>query len=76
VAATFADQITPVSSAQGSVSGKSVTFPVVSKLGAKQTITYTISVKGASVGDSRNKITLTADELKTPVDEEESTTVY
>jgi len=76
IAATFGDQITPVSSAQGSVSGKSVNFAVVSKLAAKQVITYTVSVKGASVGDSRNKITLTADELKTPVDEEESTTVY
>jgi hypothetical protein len=58
------------------VSGKSVNFPVVSKLGAKQTVTYTITVKGASTGDSRNKVSLTCDELKTPVDEEESTTVY
>ena len=76
IAATFADQVTPVSSAQGSVSGKSVSFPVVAKLGAKQVVTYTITVKGVSVGDSRNKIVLTSDELKTPVDEEESTTVY
>jgi uncharacterized repeat protein (TIGR01451 family) len=76
IVATFGDQVTPVSSAQGSVSGKSVNFPVVSKLGAKQVITYTITVKGTSVGDSRNKIALTSDELKTPVDEEESTTVY
>jgi hypothetical protein len=74
--ATFGEQITPVSSPQGSVSGKSVNFPVVAKIAAKQTVTYTITVKGASVGDSRNKIILTSDELKTPVDEEESTTVY
>ncbi len=76
IAATFGEQITPVSSAQGSVSGKSVNFPVVAKLAAKATITYTVTVKGASVGDSRNKISLTAEELRTPVDEEESTTVY
>ena len=76
IAATFGDQVMPVSSAQGSVSGKSVNFPVVAKIAAKQTVTYTITVKGASVGDSRNKISLTADELKTPVAEEESTTVY
>ena len=76
IAATFGEQITPVSSAQGSVSGKSVNFPVVAKLAAKQTITYTVTVKGASVGDSRNKISLTAEELRTPVEEEESTTVY
>lgn len=76
IVATFGEQITPVSSAQGSVSGKSVNFPVVAKIAAKQTVTYTITVKGASVGDSRNKIVLTSDELKSPVDEEESTTVY
>ena len=76
IVATFGEQITPVSTAQGSVSGKSVNFPVVAKLAAKQTVTYTITVKGASVGDSRNKVVLTAEELKTPVDEEESTTVY
>ena len=76
IAATFGDQIMPVSSPQGSVNGKSVTFPVVAKIAAKQTMTYTITVKGASVGDSRNKIVLTADELKSTVTEEESTTVY
>ena len=76
IIANFAEQVTPVSSPQGSVSGKTVNFPVVAKIAAKQTVTYTITVKGASVGDSRNKIILTADEFKTPVDEEESTTVY
>ena len=76
IVANFGDQITPVSTAQGSVSGKTVNFPVVAKLAAKQTVTYTITVKGASVGDSRNKIALTAEELRTPVEEEESTTVY
>jgi uncharacterized repeat protein (TIGR01451 family) len=76
IAAVFGEPITPVSTAQGSVNGKSVSFPVVAKLAAKQTVTYTVTVKGASVGDSRNKITLTADELKSPVVEEESTTVY
>jgi len=72
----FSEQISPVSSAQGNVRGQSVTFPAVAILGAKQSVTYTVTVKGAAVGDSRNKITLTADELKTPVAEEESTTVY
>ena len=76
IVATFGEQITPVSSPQGSVSGKTVNFPGVAKIAAKQTVTYTITVKGASVGDSRNKVALTCDELKTPVDEQESTTVY
>ena len=76
VIATFGEQIMPVSTPQGSVSGKAVNFPPINKLAPKQALTYTVTVKGASVGDSRNKISLTADELKTPVDEEESTTVY
>jgi uncharacterized repeat protein (TIGR01451 family) len=72
----FSEQISPVSSAQGNTRGQTVTFPVVAILGAKQSVTYSVTVKGTAVGDSRNKITLSADELKTPVIEEESTTVY
>lgn len=73
---TSDEETTPVSSAQGSVSGKTVNFAAVASLAPKQVITYTITVKGAAVGDSRNKVALTCDELKTPVEEEESTTVY
>jgi uncharacterized repeat protein (TIGR01451 family) len=76
IVADFDEEVTPVSTAQGSVSGKRATFPAVSRLAGKQSATYTITVKGAKVGDARNKITLTCDELKTPVTEEESTTVY
>lgn len=76
VAASFGEQVVPVSSPQGRVSGKNVNFPTVAAIAAKQSVTYTITVKGASAGDSRNKITLTCDELKTPVDKEESTNVY
>jgi uncharacterized repeat protein (TIGR01451 family) len=76
IGASFAGEVQPVSSAQGSVSGQAANFPPVSLLKAKQAMTYVITVKGVKPGDSRNKITLTADELKTPVEEEESTTVY
>jgi len=76
ITAGYGDQVSPVSTPQGNVSGKNVNFPAVATLGAKQSVTYTVTVKGASVGDSRNKISLTCDELKTPVVEEESTTVY
>jgi hypothetical protein len=58
------------------MSGKNVTFPNVATLAPKQVITYTVVVKGVKVGDSRNTVTLNADELRTPVVEEESTTVY
>lgn len=76
VLAGFDEEVAPVSSPQGTVNGRAVTFPVVAKLGAKQVLTFTITVKGVSVGDSRNKITLTAGELKSPVTDEESTTIY
>lgn len=39
-------------------------------------MTYTITVKGNKAGDSRNKVVLTAEELTSPVEETESTTVY
>ncbi len=76
IVARFADQVTPFSTALGRISGQIVSFPAVAILVAKQTLTYTILVKGVSPGDSRNKIILTCEELKTPVEEEESTTVY
>lgn len=73
---TSDEETTPVSSPQGTVSGKSVNFPTVARLAAKQAVTYTITVKGAKAGDSRNKVVLNADELTSPVEETESTTVY
>jgi uncharacterized repeat protein (TIGR01451 family) len=76
IVANFGEQVVPVSTAQGTVSGKSANFPVVATLAAKQVVAYTVTVKGATTGDSRNKIILTCEELKTPVEEEESTTVY
>lgn len=76
IVANYAAEVAPTSSAQGTVSGQTVNFSTVAVLKAKQSINYTVTVKGAKPGDSRNKIVLTADELKTPVDEEESTTVY
>lgn len=76
IVATIDEEATPTATAQGRISGQTVTFPVVPVLGAKQVVTYTITIKGAKVGDARNKVTLTSDELKTPVEEEESTTVY
>ena len=76
VAAQFQTQMTPVSSSQGSVSGQEVRFPVVARLEPKQSFTYTVRVKGVKAGDARNRVTLTADTLTSPVVEEESSRVY
>ncbi|HMP82581.1 MAG TPA: hypothetical protein PKA41_07725 [Verrucomicrobiota bacterium] len=70
------DETSPVSSPQGTVSGKRVSFPTVSSLGPKQVVTYTIIVRGEKAGDAINKVTLTCDQVKSEIEETESTTVY
>ena len=74
--AQFAKEVSPVSAQGGTVDGKTVKFPTVPRLAAKQTVTYTISAKGAVEGDHRLKVVLTEDNLLSPVVEEESTRVY
>ncbi len=76
IAASFDDEVQPVSSPQGTVSGQSVSFPSVASVAPKQAVTYTVVVKGVKAGDSRNRIILTCDELTKSVEETESTTVY
>lgn len=76
VTATFDALVLPISSPQGRVSGQRVTFPEVASIGAKQSLLYTIAVKGTTAGDSRNKVEVTCNELKAPVSREESTTIY
>ena len=76
VMAAFDALLLPISSAQGTVAGQRVTFPTVAAIAAKQSVTYTIAVKGAAAGDSRNKVELSCDELKSPMTREESTIVY
>lgn len=74
--AEFGAQVDPVSAPAGTVNGKTVNFPVLPMLGPKKMATYTITGKGIVAGDNRTKATLTCDEIKSPVTQEESTTVY
>ena len=76
LSAEFDEEANPVSASQGTLSGKKVAFPNTAVLAPKQSITYTVVVRGITPGDARNRVTLNAAELKTPVVEEESTTVY
>lgn len=76
VTAAFDELLLPISSPQGTVAGQRVMFPVVASLNARQSLTYTILVKGAGVGDSRSKVELSCDELKSLVIREESTAIY
>lgn len=74
--AQYQKEVTPVSSQGGTVDGKTVRFPTVPKLAAKQSVTYTITGKAVEIGDHRLIVTLTEDQLLSPVKEEESTRVY
>ena len=74
--AQFQKEVSPIASQGGTVDGKTVKFPSVARLGAKQVITYTITGKAAEIGDHRLVVTLTEDNLLSPVKEEESTRVY
>ena len=58
------------------MNSKTVKFPTIPTLGAKQSHTYTIKAKAEAVGDHRLKVVLTEDQLLAPVNEEESTRVY
>jgi uncharacterized repeat protein (TIGR01451 family) len=76
VTAKFGEEVTPVSSDKGTVSGATVSFATIPSIAPKQVFTARIIVKGIKAGDSRNKIVLNSEELTTPVEKTESTTVY
>ena len=53
-----------------------VTFEPINSLGGKQTATYKIMAKVNAPGDARIKVALQSDQIKTPVEKNESTTTY
>jgi uncharacterized repeat protein (TIGR01451 family) len=76
VVVTIAPELAPVSTSEGSISGQTVTLPVVPTLAAKQAVSYKIIARGVKAGDGHTKFTLSSDMLKSPITAEESTTVY
>jgi uncharacterized repeat protein (TIGR01451 family) len=73
----FPAQLDPVSASNGgTVSGKRVTFPAYPRLAPKQAFEYTITARGASVGDARVTFIRTSDGIPAPTSAEESTRVY
>lgn len=69
-------EIDLVSSPQGSIAGKKITFPTVPKLGGKQSVTFTFTGKAVSVGQAYQKVLVTIEGFKAPVEELEVTTTY
>jgi len=58
------------------VEGQSVTFASLKSLAPKAKATYKVVVKATKAGDVRFAISLTSDQLRTPVEETESTNQY
>lgn len=58
------------------VLGRQVNFDPIPSLAPQKTVTYTIKVRGTLPGDLRFRVSMTADQLTTPVLEEESTKLY
>lgn len=77
VKANFPEGLVPGAASGGAqVSGQTVTWPVVSALPNKQSITYTVKGKGSKAGDNRLEVEVTTKGRQTPIVELESTTVY
>jgi len=58
------------------VKGQTITFAPVKSLDPKAVATFRIVVKALKSGDVRFKVSMTSDQLKTPVSETESTNIY
>ncbi len=77
ISSVFQQQLDPVNASSGAtVSGKTVTWPVVPTLAPKQSVTVTVIGKGVSAGDHRLETRVTTAERPNPIIELESTTVY
>ena len=61
---------------QASANGPSVKFAPVESLGAREHVVFRVTVKSTGKGDVRFKVTMTSDQLDTPVTENESTFMY
>ena len=72
----IAPELAPVSSSEGSISGNTVTMPLVPTLAPKQAVTYKIVAKGVNVGDGHTLFRLKSDVLKAEITAQESTHVY
>ena len=56
--------------------GQTVSFEPVKNLAPKASVKYRVIVKGTQTGDVRFKVSLTSDQLTSPVEETESTRIY
>ena len=60
----------------GRSNGTSIVFDQLSQLPVKGEAVYKVRVKGSAAGDTRFRVKLTCDQIKTPVSKEENTRFY
>lgn len=60
----------------GTTADRTVTFAPVARLGSKQVATWTVVLKAGKADDHRLKVEMTCDQIKSPVNETESTTFF
>jgi uncharacterized repeat protein (TIGR01451 family) len=60
----------------GRVTGQQITFDPIPTFGVKAEAVYKVRVKGSVAGDTRFRVRLSCDQIKTPVVKEENTRFY
>ena len=73
---SFPREITPSAAQNGTITGSTVRFQTIPRIAAGQSVTFTVTGRGAVEGDGRVKFSFTEDTLGSPVIEEESTRVF
>jgi uncharacterized repeat protein (TIGR01451 family) len=77
IKSTFGEEMDPVTASGGAtISGKTVTWPMVPTVGPKQVVTYTVVGKGLKAGDHRMQTEITTRLRQNPITKYESTTIY
>ncbi|AGW37692.1 cysteine-rich outer membrane protein [Chlamydia pecorum PV3056/3] len=75
----FSKELQPISSSgptKGTISGNTVIFDALPKLGSKESVEFSVTLKGVAPGDARGEAVLSSDTLTSPVSDVENTHVY
>jgi uncharacterized repeat protein (TIGR01451 family) len=74
--ASLSSELAVVSTSAGAQSERRVEFPAIPVLASKAVVTYTFVVRGTGEGDARTRLSVETNETRSPITEDESTTVY
>ncbi|ANH78352.1 outer membrane complex protein OmcB [Candidatus Chlamydia sanziniae] len=75
----FSKELQPLASSgptKGTISGNTVVFDALPKLGSKESVEFSVTLKGIAPGDARGEAILSSDTLTSPVSDTENTHIY